>query len=319
MNTQRISRPRGFTLIEVMVAMTVTAMIVTILVSITAIALDTWTRSRSEVRAARQAKSLVDTMGRDLESLVNRDGTKSEWLSAVVEPAAASGNSPGIESSNAAKLIFYTSPTDRYDGDLSNEESIGDVSCVGYELRYQDPIKAQGSKEIPTFVLYRLLVNPDDTFEKILAEANKTASSLNAKFDENFQSKMDQSENFVCENIFQYTITFNVTVKSESKGRTANIKNIPITLSNSGAASATEFRLEAGNIETDFVPSDMGIGVDQLKAGELTSVEISLTVLTDFGVEQMRNRKFQNTTEEAQFLSKNSYQYSKLIPVPSPQ
>ncbi|HVJ46208.1 MAG TPA: type II secretion system protein, partial [Luteolibacter sp.] len=117
MKTPRKSRrASGFTLIELMVAMTITTLIVTILVSITAIALDTWTRSRAEVRAARQSKSMIDTMARDLEALVNRRGTNIEWLSAITIPLESKAESPSLDSPNTSSLIFYTSPTDRYDG-----------------------------------------------------------------------------------------------------------------------------------------------------------------------------------------------------------
>jgi prepilin-type N-terminal cleavage/methylation domain-containing protein len=314
MKTQRtLRRASGFTLIELMVAMTITALIVTVLVSITAIALDTWTRSRAEVRAARQSKSMVDSMARDLEALVNRRGTNIEWLSAVTTPLAIKGETPSIDSPNAASLIFYTSPTDRYDGDVSEEaEVIGDVSCVGYQLKYQDPIQMQGSKELPTFVLYRNLVNPDKTYDSLLSKANRSATSLRSMFEEAFGAEMDKSENFVCENIFQFTVTANVTVGKN----TANPIVVPITLGGEGA-SATEFRLEAGNIITDYSSSG-DVSNDDIRLGNLSSIEVSLTVLSDAGVEQMRKRSFKTPADREEFLAKNTYQYSKLVQVATP-
>ncbi|MEI8038730.1 MAG: type II secretion system protein, partial [Verrucomicrobiota bacterium] len=59
------TNPRGFTLIELLVAMVITTIIVSVLVSITSLAMDTWNRSRSELRAARQAKTMVDSMAND--------------------------------------------------------------------------------------------------------------------------------------------------------------------------------------------------------------------------------------------------------------
>jgi uncharacterized protein (TIGR02599 family) len=84
MNIQPTSATRrGFTLMELMVAMAITTIIVTVLVSITSIALDTWNRSRSELRASRQAKGMIDSMARDFEALVTRRGNTNEWLSAT--------------------------------------------------------------------------------------------------------------------------------------------------------------------------------------------------------------------------------------------
>lgn len=307
-------RAGGFTLIELVVAMTITTLIVSILVSITAIALDTWTRGRSEVRASRQANAMVDTMARDLEALVNRRGTNTEWLSAVSMPLESKNEGPAIDSPNAASLIFYTAPTDRYDGNVSETDgTIGDVSCVGYQLKYQDPIQAQGSREIPTFVLYRNLVNPDKAYDAILSKANRSASSLRSMFDEAFGSESDKPENFVCENIFQYTITLNVIVGKN----TFNPLLVPITLGNEGA-SATEFRLEAGNIITDYTSNIPDVSNEDIRYGNLASVEISTTVLSDFGVEQMRRRSFKTDSERSEFLQKYSYQYSKLVQVATP-
>ena len=68
---------------ELMVAMDITTIIVTVLVSITSIAMDTWNRSRSELRASRQAKAMVDGMVRDFEALIVRRGNAYEWVSAI--------------------------------------------------------------------------------------------------------------------------------------------------------------------------------------------------------------------------------------------
>ena len=86
---------------ELMVAMAITAIIVTVLVSVTSIALDTWNRSRAELRASRQAKSFLDTMAKDFESLVVRRGNTSEWLSAVAGDGSTGGT---VMSTNASEV-----------------------------------------------------------------------------------------------------------------------------------------------------------------------------------------------------------------------
>ena len=129
-------RSRGFTLIELMVAMAITTVIVTVLVSITGVALDTWQRGRAEIRASRQAKSMLDTMAKDFESLVSRRGNNFEWLYSKVDTELP-GPTANV-SSNAAELIFFTAATDRYFGEIGTDKDLGgDVSCVGYKLEYQ--------------------------------------------------------------------------------------------------------------------------------------------------------------------------------------
>jgi len=56
---------------------------------------------------------------------------------------------------------FLTAAIDRYDGDISQP---GDISCVQYEIAYQNPISGRADNDqTDTFVLYRKLYNPGPT------------------------------------------------------------------------------------------------------------------------------------------------------------
>lgn len=305
----------GFTLIELMVAMAITTIIVTILVSVTSIALDAWNRSRSELRAARQAKAMVDAMARDLESLVTRRGNAFEWLY-----AKASSSMPGerLKSSNASDLIFFTAATDRYNGKINtNEDKGGDVSCVGYRLDYKDPIDTAGGGNYKTFVLNRLLVNPDETFTNLLGRDNlATAFS-------NYSTRLNSEENFVCENVFQFSVTFHVEVSKNVGSATQprmQVFVVPISLgSTNSGQTVDEFRIRGtGIFSPGLGAANIGstsISADEIKGGRIAAVELSLTVLTDVGIDQQRNRVFSGS--EGDFLKKHSYQYTKRIDVPS--
>ena len=310
MKTQRNSvLKRGFTLMELMVAMAITTIIVTVLVSITSIALDTWNRSRAELRASRQGKAMVDSMARDFESLVTRRGNTNEWLSAI-----ASSTLPGnkLKSTNACDLIFFTAATDRYDGQIGTTTDLGgDVSCVGYALQYTDPIEG-ASGNFDTFVLNRLLVSPKDAFNDLLGKPDlKTAFNT-------YQSKLSDPTNFVCENIYQFSLTFHVQVAVVSgSGATATttLVDVPITVGKTSTGQVSkEFRINGAGVVADI--SGGSVTPAQLKTGRLTAVEISLTVVSDFGIDQLRTRSFSGS-QQAEFLMKNSYQYTKLVQLPS--
>ena len=312
MKTHRTSpAKRGFTLMELMVAMAITTIIVTVLVSITSIALDTWNRSRAELRAARQGKTMVDSMARDFESLVTRRGNTNEWLSAIT-PTASLPKVKNTESSNACELSFFTAATDRYNGQIgTTTDKGGDVSCASYLLEGKDPI-AGGSGKFDTFVLNRLLVNPDETFNQLLGKPD-----LAAAFDtyDAGKTKRKLPENFVCENIYQFSITFHVQV-SKIVNSVSTLIDVPITVGDS--ASSKEFRIQGSGLIVDSnakLPNN--VVVADLKAGRLTAVEISLTVVSDFGIDQLRARSDLTGTKQAEFLAKNSYQYTKLVQVPS--
>ena len=317
MKTQRTSAiKRGFTLMELMVAMAITTIIVTVLVSITSIALDTWNRSRSELRASRQAKSMIDTMARDFESLVTRRGNTNEWLSAIVDPDLSNLGNSKLKSENASRLVFFTAATDRYNGKIGDpiEDLGGDVSCVAYRLEYRDPIDPAGTNKFETFVLNRLLVDPKATFEKLLGktDSTNTAKSLDKVFDAEYATELVKPKYFVCENIYQFTVTFHVQVTTVPATTTtpATVVNVPVTIGH----TADTFRIGGTKITNDF--SGTGATAVQVESGRVTAVGISATVLSDFGVEQSKNRTFADADAKAKFFAQNSYEYSKLIQLP---
>jgi prepilin-type N-terminal cleavage/methylation domain-containing protein len=322
------SQKRAFTLLELLVAMTITALIVASLVSITSIAIDTWNRSRSELRAARQAKSMVDTMARDFEALVTRRGTDQiEWLSAKAESVSSS--------TSAASLIFFTAATDRYDGEIGTSTDLGgDVSCVGYQLAWKDPIKDPSDPiddKFETFVLNRLLLDPmiekfkDEKIPPLLRGAfdllgfqeyplndifmplEKSFEKLNEKLKSNDQNYLDSENNFVCENVFQFAVTFHIQMPVTVG--TTTIPNKLVTIGPNGTFQG--LRIKGTGIVTD--PEDT-----TLTGGRITSVGISLSVLSDAGVEQLRKKPGLANDQEkfAEWLAKNSYQYSKLVQLP---
>ncbi len=292
---------------ELMVAMAITTIIVTVLVSITSIAMDTWNRSRSELRAARQAKAMVDSMVRDFEALVTRRGNTNEWLT-----ASSSKTLPGdkLTSTNASELIFFSAATDRYDGEIgidNKKDKGGDVSCVAYRLYYKDPIDQQGNL-FTTFVLNRLLVNPDDTFNDLLGKPDLTAAFAN------YTAKLDAVENFVCENVFQFTVTFHVEA-THGTGEASTLVNVPVVIGQTTSGQVTELlRIKGTGIETTV--SGNSATSEEIKAGRITAMEVSLSVISDLGVDQLRNRPF-TESQKAEFLAKNSFQYAKLVQIPS--
>lgn len=296
------SQKRGFSLLELLVAMTVTTLIVGSLISITSIAMDTWNRSRSELRASRQAKAMVDTMARDLEALVTRrDNTFSEWLSAE----AVSGGT----NTSAVNLFFFTAAADRYFGDIGGaNDKGGDISCVGYQLDKRDPFINDGSGDFDTFVLGRHLVDPDVTFTSLLGKPEKeNDSGLSELFKSQFGAELTKTDAFVCENIFQFSLTFHIQITAAGGAITNEIVTI-----GPSSSEDRQLRMTGQGITTksEGAPDPSG----PLTNGKITSIGISLSVLSDPGVEQLRRDG--GRANDAAWLAKNSYQYSKLVQLP---
>ncbi|QTN34051.1 prepilin-type N-terminal cleavage/methylation domain-containing protein [Akkermansiaceae bacterium] len=308
MKTRTKNPANGFTLIELLVAMAITTVIITILVSVTSMSLDTWNRSRSEVRAARQGKAMIDTIARDFESLVVRKGNAFEWLYAKSNPSTDGPKGNG--SPNATDLIFFSAATDRYNGKIGTaDDKGGDVSTIGYQLAYKDPIDSSGTDEYKTFVLYRKLVDPKETFEKNLGQATLEGK---VDFTGGGANAVTAKENFICENVYQFTVTFHIRI-TDSTTNPATIRTVRIPVGQ-GTNASRKLSITGAGIVTDSAIN--GASLDQIKGSQLSSVEISMTVLTDFGLQQLRRRSFANDDAKAKFIAQNSYEYSKLVQVP---
>lgn len=300
----------GFTLIELLVSMVITVLIVAILITITGVASDTWARSSAEVRAARQAKVFIDTMAKDFESLVSRRGNNFEWLNAEIEAATL----PTVAlsqagTSRAASLTFLTAATDRYLGQIGGpNDRGGDISCVSYRLRFQDPIDGGTPQDTSTFVLYRLLVNPDQTFEHLLGQEN-----LKTAFDANFnETQVTGRQNFICENVHQFTLTFLVEVLQQVDGQPAGTmspRTVRVTLSSD--TPGAQFSIRGTGLTSANVTLP-GITPDQLRAGRLRAVEMSISVLSDAAI--VRRSAGDGLSDED--YARHSFHYSRVVEVP---
>lgn len=316
--------------------MGIAILIMALLVGITNVAMNAWQRSRAEVRASRQAKTMLDAMAKDLECFVMRRGNVNEWLSARTETTLP--GSSRDRSTNAAEFIFFSAASDRYRGGAGTAADLGgDVCTVSYKLAYQDPYSDPSKTpnyDNPTFVFYRQLVDPKLTFDRVLGQAtfadpsgrslSKVFDDLNSEVYENqataVANNADPIYNFMCENVYQYSVTFLINAQSLQNGATVS-RSVRVTLGNKADpesnANATFFRLMGNGLLTDVVtPSGLSVTPDEIRAGRLTGVEISITVISDFGINQLKQRTFSSPQAKAQFLAQHSYEFSKTVDLP---
>jgi hypothetical protein len=113
-----------------------------------------------------------------------------------------------------------------------------------------------------------------------------------------------------------FTVTFHVQVSKVTSGQkpVTTIINVPVKLGQSNTDQSTNsFKVNGMGIESAY--GGGAVTNDELKGGRITAVEISATVISDFGIDQMKRRVFSGT-QQSDFLAKNSYQYTKLIQFP---
>lgn len=293
----------GFTLVELLVALGVTSLIITMLVAITASALDGFRASRNTVNSSREAKSALQALSRDLESIVYRKNNSFEWLWAANDqenPGPA-----GSESPNASRLVFFTTATDRYDGEIGGTKDLGgDVSTVGYRLLYRDPVSDSENNEFATFILYRQLIDPKETFDELLGQEDLQQAY------QAFENNESDAENFVCENIYQFSLSFTVEYTPEGADRTTTQR---IYVLDSGANDAVEdLRLHGQGIARNGL--DPGDSAED--RGRIISADVSVTVINDSALEVLRQGGLQEDRRR-RLIEENSTHYAQTIILPS--
>ncbi len=306
------SRSKGFTLAELLVAMTITIVLVSLTIVITGSAIDAWKGARTEIRAAGQAKIMLNALGRDLESMVIRQGNnESQWL---IASSDVDDIGPEAESSpNAARLVFYTAASDRYDGNAGSREKVGansanrdadkggDVSVVSYQLDFADPVWGDQSENFSTFVLYRKLLNPDETYNGVAS-----TDDLEQTFDT--RGGDNNLADLMCENVYEFTVTFVVKYRN-TQGENATA-SIPIMSSGSGQNVMKRFAINGTGLAPNLNTKS------QFSGGRVAAVELAITVLSDEGVSILKKSPFDNQIEKAKFLEENSYRYTRSVSIP---
>ncbi|MGB0145454.1 MAG: PulJ/GspJ family protein [Akkermansiaceae bacterium] len=305
---------KGFTLAELLVAMSVTLILVMLTLTITGTAMDSWRAARTEIRAAGQAKTMLNAIGRDLESMVSRLGNnRNQWLLATTNPGnlgPASSPSP-----NASRLVFFTSAADRYDGNAGSRERQGggnggnrnadlggDVSVVSYELDFVEPIFGSSNQLFSTFVLYRNLLEPNEAYPN----AGLWSDNIAQGFDN--ASRPNDLADMVCENVYDFTATFVVNYRGvDGQLQTARL---PVMSSAGGDRVLRSFAITGAGLEPNQRAGS------EFAGGRIASVELSITVLSDEGISILKRTPFRSPAERAQFLEKHSYRYTRSVIIP---
>lgn len=318
MKTPRSRQPSGFSLVELLVAMTITALIVVSLASVSSMAMNTWSRSKGEIRASQQAKVLLDQLAKDFESMVVRRGNNYEWLL-----AQAAGTSANM-ATNVPTLTFYTAATDRYDGNIGNHtfDLGGDVSLVNYVHTIRDNFNLPDSDpdSIRSYMLARRLIDPKATFDSYLGRNNLASAATFTSF---------RREEQLSENIGAYTLTFNFEFPVANPGPgMPKSEIVPVTLTNStvgNSASVKSIKIQGDRVTFDPSPSNWpalspGLLTDNPK---LVSVGMAVTVFTDNGMRRIAAAfKAGNmaavTNQKAAMYNKESFTYTRVVKVHAP-
>ena len=296
---------KGFTLAELLVAMAITLVLISVTVQITGTALDAWRGAQGEIRASKQAQVMLSTMATDLRGIVLKSNTRGEWLR--ITSSRSEIGPDGQASPNPTRISFFTSALDRYQGATGGRDGDkgGNVSLVQYELAYGDPIFGESSNtNLETFVMYRSLVNPDETFESYLGRDNLNRGSGGAG-----ATGLSRVPDYLCEGIYEFTVM--VTIDYLDQNNVLQVEQIPVIGAGTGSA-AKDLAFRDGKIVKD------GSDRNDFAQGRIRSIDISATVLTEEGLRILKNRRFSTGQQQADFINEHTHQFSQSVSIPQP-
>ncbi len=153
----------GFTLVEILTATAIMALLVSLVMTILSQIVAAWNRSSDELAIGGVAHQALDTIAADLEMAIFRnDG--GQWLACKTEQTP---NSP-ISGITNTRLIFFA-PThlrqakdNTSTSDKDNTPINGDICLIEYRVTYGDPFGNSASND-KTFSLHRVALDPATT------------------------------------------------------------------------------------------------------------------------------------------------------------
>ncbi len=330
---------RGFTLVELMAAMAITSILIVVIVSLTARGIDIWRLVIQDVRTTGQARTAMDTMLQDLESMQVRAGNNFQWLDAErddsMDTKSLKMGPQGAKFSNAARLIFFTTALDRNAAMLSGEarvynsrmashrQTVGDVNCVAYKLEYRDQIlnrdaeADRGSVGFPVYALYRNLVPAYKTFDDLLGKTDLYQAYRR------YQAEETRPLNFLVENIVELTLIFEVEYRdrqeSGQQNATAWVEVQPVPIIATGVPKSGSYRqleIFGNRINAEMV----GGRNSKMVYGTVRGVTINMTVVTDEGmviVDQVRQGR-RGIPKPEDFFGRYTRSFSQKVDLPKP-
>ncbi len=285
----RGKRKSAFTLVELLIAMSITSIILLVMLSLTATVADAWKRSRGAVFSNASARAAFDRIVTDVESAYYVQSLgEAEWFRFFPDDDSDLGTSTD-GSSSPTWAMFYTSPIDR------NVSQPGDVIGVSYRLAKQPVVGNNADYDL--WALYRAFPtpywngpNPDDapnpakiTFDELLGKPD-----IHAGFWAGKDTITQSTDYLIAANVLDFQVVSWIRLVN------GDLQKVP------------------SDTDVSVTSEGVRIGGTEVTGARLYAVEISLTILSDSAVNHMREGTFKGLSVE-KFLQQNSWSFTRLI------
>lgn len=288
------SRRRGFTLIELMVATAIMTLLVLAVMTVTSHVLGTWSSASGRLGANAEARTALQYLGDDLETLVVRP-KQQVWLEVEYENVSL-GQGKTVRVPN----ISLISATEHRVRPSTND--YGNICAINYQIAFQNPIIPSGvgtPEPLPTAGLYRKVIGPQDTFNDVLNFQSGNSGALVSLKDtvDGLQGSTATFANFLSSNIVDLSVDFYAEDLDESLGSDDRVKKI----------------------DGDFMYADKVYEITSSGTnwGRILYADIRMTVLSDDGAKLLATADIRalNTTETSDLIKQYGTVFSRRVPI----
>lgn len=319
-----ISNPSpAFTLVEMLIAITISIVVVVLLAGIISQTMIISHKSASELQAENAAAAAIDLITGDL-STVAATRQPYEYFQTFGDPTAGIGPTTAM-SVSPARLLMLSSAAE--DASTSSTES-GLVHGISYQIQYLDPLPG-GAK--PIFGLWRTVVSGANTFNSssafpgtiLLGSTNQfttfwsnssvpTVSSLNTTPQTGIKT------DFVAANVIDLEATcYQPTISSGIVSGSASVINAPVY---KGFLEGVQFT--GANTWVGVVYNSNGtqkLAPTSNTFGYPAYVEVSVTVLEDEGATLWAISNNSGQLKKTILKQKYGHTLTRKIALPIPQ
>lgn len=326
--TTYTGRCGGFTLVELIVAMAITAGLVLIIMQLTNKGIDLWKKVQEDVSTSTSGRVAMQIISHDLESFQMKGNNSYEWLFAKTEQARQGGKLPkGLQIPRSVQMVFFACAPDRNpavssstslrsnyrDARAHNTETQGDVNAIGYRLMYRDQVLNVDASDkekgiFPIFSLYRQVISPRESYDNLMCRDQLDQAYV--------PYEKDEKENFLCENIVELSLIFNIEYVSDEAnaetGRQAEYQSVSIPVISSTSASM--------NKSISVYGDKIVAGTATYRNARIVSATMSITVLTDEGVNlvELIRQKRRSAPKADEFFRSYTRSFTGTVLLPQP-
>ncbi|MDX6766462.1 MAG: prepilin-type N-terminal cleavage/methylation domain-containing protein [Candidatus Methylacidiphilales bacterium] len=212
---QRRSPRRAFTLIEMLVAVTIAALMVVMMANLTNQTATVSKRANNTLLALNAASAALDLLVTDLDSLAAVRGS-SEFLQASPD---------AVDTVNSTRLyLLALSPTD-----VTNADQAGQARAVLYRVAKQNPLGSGSGNQV--YGLYRTALSANTTFSDVIGLSDLSGYAWSAS---------PVRDDFLVGNVAQFRVLF------YAAGNSSVTNPAPINLTSSSYQSV---RIAGNNVK----------------------------------------------------------------------